>query len=156
MVYARHDDTDWVINCFVTRMDYRKRGVATRALKGAITAIKKHGGGWIEVVTMAFPHHDPTLAELRRTYRWRSPGWPSTSVTVGPPRKSPASAQSKAVRPRPGRWGTRARCRCSRKPDSHQPSGTNNEAQTPTTQATSLSCVGTSEHLRRDPGSPAR
>lgn len=72
MAYAHYDDTEWVINCFVTRMDYRRRGVATHALKGAITAIKKHGGGWAEATAMAFPHHDPVLAQLRRTYRWRS------------------------------------------------------------------------------------
>lgn len=89
MVYARHDDTDWVINCFVTRMDYRRQGVATRALKATIAAIKKNGGGWIEVVTMAFPHHDPMLAQLRRTYRWRSPevaqyvreSWPTREIS---------------------------------------------------------------------------
>lgn len=87
-VYAHHDDTDWVINCFVTRMDYRRQGVASRALKAAITAIEKQGGGWIEVVTMAFPHHDPMLAKLRRTYRWRSPevaeyvreSWPTQEI----------------------------------------------------------------------------
>lgn len=88
MVYARHDETDWVINCFVTRMDYRNQRVASHALKGAIAAIKKHGGGWVEVTTMAFPHHDPMLAKLRRTYRWRSPevaeyirtNWPTKEV----------------------------------------------------------------------------
>lgn len=88
MVYARHDDTDWVINCFVTRMDYRNQGVASHALNGAIAAIKKHGGGWVEVTTMAFTHHDPMLAKLRKTYRWRSPEvaeyirakWPTKEV----------------------------------------------------------------------------
>lgn len=102
-VYAHHDDTDWVINCFVTRMDHRKQGVATRALKAAITAIKKHGGGWIEVVTMAFPHHDPTLAALRRTYRWRSPevadyvreNWPTKEIPgIGTMQGCPASPRT--------------------------------------------------------------
>lgn len=87
-IYARHADTDWVINCFTTRMDYRRQGVATRALQAAIAAIKKRGGGWIEAVPMAFPHNDPMVAKLRRTYRWRSSevadylrdNWPTKEV----------------------------------------------------------------------------
>lgn len=73
MVYARHASTDWVINCFTTRMDYRRQGVASRALNAAVAAIRKRGGGWIEATPMAFPHDDPMLRTLRRTYRWRSP-----------------------------------------------------------------------------------
>jgi len=88
MVYARHASTEWVIDCFTTRTDYRRQGVATRALNAAVAAIKKRGGGWIEAVPMAFPHDDPTLRTLRRTYRWRSPqvaeylrdNWPSRDV----------------------------------------------------------------------------
>lgn len=88
MIYARHATTDWVINCFTTRMDYRRKGVATRALKAAVAAIKRRGGGWIEAVPMAFPHDDPMLRKLRRTYRWRSPevadylrhNWPTKDV----------------------------------------------------------------------------
>lgn len=88
MIYARHSDTDWVINCFTTRMDYRRQGVATLALNAAIAAIKTRGGGWIEAVPIAFPHHDPMLGKLRRTYRWRSPevadylreNWPSKEI----------------------------------------------------------------------------
>ena len=87
-IYARHDSTDWVINCFTTRMNYRRQGVATRALRAAVAAIKKRGGGWIEAVPMAFPYDDPTLRKLRRTYRWRSPevaeylrdNWPSKDI----------------------------------------------------------------------------
>src|SRR5579875_943668 len=86
--YAQHDDTDWVINCFTTKMGYRRQGVATHALRAAIAAIKKRGGGWIEAHPIAFPHNDPTLGKLRRTYQWRSPevadylrhNWPSTEV----------------------------------------------------------------------------
>lgn len=93
MVYARHRSTDWVINCFTTRMDFRRRGVATRALRGAVAAIKKRGGGWIEGVAMAFPHDDPELRKLRRTFRWRSPEvaaylrehWPTRDLPgIGP------------------------------------------------------------------------
>lgn len=70
--YARHPSTDWVITCFTTRMDHRRRGVATRALTAAVAAIKKRGGGWIEAVPMAFPHDDPHVRALRRTFGWRS------------------------------------------------------------------------------------
>ncbi len=87
-VYARHPSTDWVINCFTTRMEFRRQGVAGRALQAAVAAIKKHGGGWIEAVPMAYPHNDPMLRKLRRTYNWRSPqvaeylrdNWPSKEV----------------------------------------------------------------------------
>lgn len=88
MIYARHDDSDWVINCFTTRMDFRRQGVASLALHAAVAAIRKRGGGWIEATTMAFAHDDPTLRALRRTYRWRSPevadyvrdNWPTREV----------------------------------------------------------------------------
>ncbi|WP_152362251.1 GNAT family N-acetyltransferase [Microlunatus speluncae] len=100
-IYARHADTDWVINCFTTRMDFRHQGVAGRALKAAVAVIKKHGGGWIEAVPLAYAHHDPMLGKLRRTYRWRSPqvaeylrdNWPSKQVPgigrVSPCQNSP-------------------------------------------------------------------
>jgi len=71
--YAREPSTDWVITCFTTRMDYRRQGVATSALNAAVAAIKERGGGWIEAVPMAFPHDDPTVRKLRRTFGWRSP-----------------------------------------------------------------------------------
>lgn len=103
MIYARHDGTDWVINCLVTRMDWRRQGVGTRALKAAITAIKRRGGGWVEAVPMAFPHNDPMLAKLRRTYRWRSPEvadylrehWPTRDIPgVGTVSACPTSPKS--------------------------------------------------------------
>jgi GNAT superfamily N-acetyltransferase len=70
--YAREPSTDWVITCFTTRMDHRRQGVATAALSAAVAAIGKAGGGWIEAVPMAFPHDDPTVRKLRRTFGWRS------------------------------------------------------------------------------------
>jgi hypothetical protein len=70
--YARESSTDWVITCFTTRMDCRRQGVATTALTAAVAAIGKRGGGWIEAVPMAFPHDDPTVRKLRRTFGWRS------------------------------------------------------------------------------------
>jgi hypothetical protein len=71
--YARHRSTDWVITCFTTRMDFRRQGVAGRALKAAVAAIKKQGGGWVEAVPIAFPHNDPTVRKLRREFGWGSP-----------------------------------------------------------------------------------
>ena len=87
-IYARHASTEWVIHCFTTRMDFRRQGVASRALQAAVAAIKRRGGGWIEAVPMAFPHDDPTPRQLRATYRWRSPevadylreSWPSSEI----------------------------------------------------------------------------
>lgn len=78
----------WRINCFTTRMDYRRQGVATKALAAAVAAIRKRGGGWIEARPMVFPHHDPMLPKLRRTFGWRSPevadyirdNWPSREI----------------------------------------------------------------------------
>jgi ribosomal protein S18 acetylase RimI-like enzyme len=72
ITFAREPSTDWVITCFTTRMDYRRQGVATSALTAAVAAITKAGGGWIEAVPMAFPHDDPTVRKLRRTFGWRS------------------------------------------------------------------------------------
>ncbi|GAA5032972.1 hypothetical protein GCM10023317_84570 [Actinopolymorpha pittospori] len=69
---ARHPSSDWRITCFTTRMDYRRRGVATTALAAALEAIRQRGGGWIEATPIAFPHNDPTVRKLRKTYRWRS------------------------------------------------------------------------------------
>ncbi len=78
----------WKINCFTTRMDYRRQGVATRALGAAVAAIEKRGGGRIESSPMVFPHYDPMLPKLRRTFGWRSrevaeyiaDNWPSREL----------------------------------------------------------------------------
>lgn len=88
LMFARDPGSRWRINCFVTRIDHRRQGVATRALKAVIAAIRKRGGGWVEVTTMAFPHHDPLLPKLRRTFGWASPevadhirqNWPSHEI----------------------------------------------------------------------------
>jgi ribosomal protein S18 acetylase RimI-like enzyme len=39
----------WRITCFVVHNKYRRRGLARTALKAALTAIKKAGGGLVEV-----------------------------------------------------------------------------------------------------------
>ena len=58
------------------------------ALAAAVAAIKMRGGGWVEAVPMAFPHRDPMLTKLRKTYGWRSTeiteylreSWPSKDI----------------------------------------------------------------------------
>ena len=47
---ALEDETDrlWRITCFVVDKQYRRRGVAGAALKGALEAIRKRGGGLVE------------------------------------------------------------------------------------------------------------
>jgi GNAT superfamily N-acetyltransferase len=87
-MFARDPSTQWRITCLTTLMKYRRQGVASTALAAAVAAIRKHGGGWIEATPMAFPHHDPTVAQLRRTFGHRSPevldylrqNWPSKEL----------------------------------------------------------------------------
>ena len=90
---ARHSSSDWRITCFTTRIDHRRQGVATAALAAAVEAIRGRGGGWIEATPIAFPHNDPTVRRLRKTYRWRSrevidylqENWPRKPVPgIGP------------------------------------------------------------------------
>jgi len=38
----------WRITCFVVHYNYRRRGIASTALKAALTAIKNRGGGTVE------------------------------------------------------------------------------------------------------------
>jgi ribosomal protein S18 acetylase RimI-like enzyme len=38
----------WRITCFVVDEEYRRKGVATTALKAALHAIKRKGGGLVE------------------------------------------------------------------------------------------------------------
>jgi len=42
------DRTLWRITCFVVHKKYRRRGIARTALKAALTAIQKQGGGLVE------------------------------------------------------------------------------------------------------------
>ncbi len=41
-------DRLWRITCFVVDKQYRRRGVASAALKAALEAIRKKGGGLVE------------------------------------------------------------------------------------------------------------
>ena len=43
----------WRITCFVVRKDHRRRGAATAALKAALEAIRKRGGGLVEAYPIA-------------------------------------------------------------------------------------------------------
>jgi hypothetical protein len=68
----------WRITCFVVRKIYRRRGVARTALKAALAAIQKQGGGVVE----AYPIKRwgaPTTEELypcsRRRSSKSSPRW---------------------------------------------------------------------------------
>ncbi|MFC7622217.1 GNAT family N-acetyltransferase [Microlunatus sp. GCM10028923] len=85
---ARDPTSDWRITCLTTRMDHRRRGVATAALAAAVGAIKKRGGGWVEATPASFPHDDPMVRKLRRTFGWGSAevinylrdNWPSREI----------------------------------------------------------------------------
>jgi GNAT superfamily N-acetyltransferase len=48
--FALRDDVEsfWRITCFVVDREYRRRGVASVALKAALRAIKRKGGGVVE------------------------------------------------------------------------------------------------------------
>jgi ribosomal protein S18 acetylase RimI-like enzyme len=99
---ARDPTSAWRITCFTTRIDYRRQGVASTALAGALEAIRKQGGGWVEASPLAFPHHDTELSKLRRTYRWRSDevrahleDWPTKDISgVGQVRAGLATSRS--------------------------------------------------------------
>lgn len=99
---ARLPSSQWRITCLTTRMDYRRQGVATTALAAAVDSIRKRGGGWIEAVTVGFPHQDPQLRRLKRAHGRRSQevrdyleSWPVKDVPgVGPIRASTCSTRT--------------------------------------------------------------
>jgi GNAT superfamily N-acetyltransferase len=74
-------DRLWRITCFVVDKEYRRRGVATAALKAALEAIRSKGGGLVE----AYPiprWEDLRRSELRRRGRAPAFGNVSTHGTV--------------------------------------------------------------------------
>jgi hypothetical protein len=86
-MYARDPASQWRITCFTTRIDHRGRGVATTALRAALAAIGRSGGGQVEAVPIAFTHADSELPKLRKTYGWRSDevrkhlaDWPTRTI----------------------------------------------------------------------------
>jgi GNAT superfamily N-acetyltransferase len=89
-MFARDRSTQWRITCMLTRLDHRRQGVASIALAAALVAIKKRGGGWIEAIPMAFPHHDPKLTKLRKAYGWRCRCMRSSASN--PPRSTSSAA----------------------------------------------------------------
>ena len=98
-MFARDPSSQWRITCLTTLMKYRRQGVASTA----VAAIRKHGGGRIEATPMAFPHHDPMVAKLRRTFGHRSPrvldylreNWPSKDIPgIGRVDACPATTQT--------------------------------------------------------------
>jgi GNAT superfamily N-acetyltransferase len=71
----------WRITCFAVLKNYRRRGVASAALKAALEAISKRGGGLVE----AYPipnWKDLRRSELRRRGRAPAFGNVSTHGTV--------------------------------------------------------------------------
>ncbi|GAB3415376.1 GNAT family N-acetyltransferase [Flindersiella endophytica] len=99
---ARLSTSQWRITCLTTRMDHRRQGVASTALAAAVEAIRKRGGGWIEALPIAEPHHDSQLRKLRRAHGRRSPevkehleSWPVRDVPgVGRVRASTCSSKT--------------------------------------------------------------
>lgn len=84
---ARLPDSQWRITCFLTRLKFRRRGVAHAALSAAVESIRGQGGGQIEATPAVAIHHDPQLWKLRKTYGWRSDeveahlrSWPRVDV----------------------------------------------------------------------------
>jgi GNAT superfamily N-acetyltransferase len=51
-------DADWRITCFVTDKRYRKQGVAGAALRAALDAIRKRGGGVVEAYPIVAASQD--------------------------------------------------------------------------------------------------
>ena len=54
----------WRITCFVTDKRYRRQGVAAIALRAALDAIRKRGGGVVEASPIAFCLRDPAEARV--------------------------------------------------------------------------------------------
>lgn len=61
---AQPDDVraDWRITCFVTDKRYRRRGIAQVALRAALAAIRRRGGGVVEATPIAGWHRDASVA----------------------------------------------------------------------------------------------
>lgn len=58
------DRADWRITCFVTDKRYRRRGVAQVALRAALAAIRRRGGGVVEATPIAAFHPDAAVARV--------------------------------------------------------------------------------------------
>lgn len=71
----------WRITCFVVHRKYRKRGIATAALKAALESIRKKGGGVVEAYPL-IDWKELFRSELRRRGHAPSFGNVSTHGTV--------------------------------------------------------------------------
>lgn len=71
----------WRITCFVVAKDHRRHGVAGTALRAALDAIKKRGGGVVEAYPLR-PWPDVRHSELRRLGHAPSFGNSSTHGTA--------------------------------------------------------------------------
>ena len=58
----------WRITCFCTHKQYRQQGVAELALRAALNAIRKQGGGLVEAFPVVTMPPDPELDELIRSH----------------------------------------------------------------------------------------
>ena len=65
LALKRGTEKFWRITCFVVDKKYRKRGVATTALKAALEAIRSKGGGLVEAYPI-IPWEDLCRSRLRR------------------------------------------------------------------------------------------
>jgi GNAT superfamily N-acetyltransferase len=74
-------DRLWRITCFVVDKRYRKRGIASAALKAALEAIRNKGGGLVEAYPITH-WEDLRRSELRRRGRAPAFGNVSTHGTV--------------------------------------------------------------------------
>jgi hypothetical protein len=66
-------DRLWRITCFVTGKKHRRQGVAGVALRAALEAIRKRGGGLVEGYPVAHWHVDREFARLFRKFGRQSP-----------------------------------------------------------------------------------
>ncbi len=71
----------WRITCFVVDKRFRRRGIASAALKAALQAIKKKGGGLVEAYPLR-PWDEVRHSEIRRRGHAPSFGNSSTHGTV--------------------------------------------------------------------------
>lgn len=62
------DDNVWRITCFCTSKEHRQEGVAETALKAALDAIRRSGGGVVKGYPVATVPSDPTLDALIREH----------------------------------------------------------------------------------------
>ena len=66
---ASPSDRAWRITCFCTRKDFARRGIAGVALRAALAAIRKRGGGVVEAFPVVLvPESDSRLIAARQ---WR-------------------------------------------------------------------------------------